>query len=452
MILRNLAWPSRCLLSLVCLLLTRSAIASDWVYFTEKDDTLWDLCLKYTNKRGCWIELGKYNGIANDRTIPIGTEVRIPAAWLLRQPAVGRLLDYTGDVTLLRSSGDSVAPEPGALLYLGDRLATGAGSVRIALGAGKQLQLRPGSELTLENLSSIESAAEAGEVSLTRGEVSVDVVPERGIRFQVDTPAAIAAVRGTGFRVASSASGKAEMRLEVLQGRVSAEGATRATVPRGQGLKVREGEAPGELVALLPAPVLTQQGTARRLPFTLAWNAAPGAVAWSVDIHDGAGDQDLLRTVTTSTPALLVEDLARQCYVVTLSAIDGQGFRGMESDHEVCVAPPLAVPAALTLRKHLKDHYGHEWVFDWRAVADASRYRVEVARDGQFAELVHSTTVPRNTVRLFGLGNGTYYLRVAAVDDQGAQGEYSDALRFEQKDRWGGALFGGALLALLALL
>ena len=46
-----------------------NAQADDWIVFAQEGDTLWDLCLKYTNKRGCWIELGKYNAISNDRAI-----------------------------------------------------------------------------------------------------------------------------------------------------------------------------------------------------------------------------------------------------------------------------------------------------------------------------------------------------------------------------------------------
>ena len=56
------------------------ALAQDWLYKARPGDTIWDLCLEYTARSGCWKELARYNNIADDRAIPPGEEIRIPIA------------------------------------------------------------------------------------------------------------------------------------------------------------------------------------------------------------------------------------------------------------------------------------------------------------------------------------------------------------------------------------
>lgn len=424
------------------------ARADDWIYFTVKGDTLWDLCLKYTNKRGCWIELGRYNKVANDRAMPVGTEVRIPAQWLLKQPVVGRVRAVTGEVSLQRRDGERLVPEARQLLHLGDTLVSGEGTARLELDQGGELLLRPNSQLELENLSSSESGGQASEIELLRGDVDIEIVPGRGTRFQIQTPAAVAAVRGTDFRVSSADRWGEEMRVEVLGGSVLVAGESDALLQRGQGVKVQEGEAPGELVPLLPAPDLDQAGAFVRLPSTLTWNAVPGAEEWCVDIHAADGDRDLLATRIAASPSLEMEDLGRECYLITLSAIDAEGFRGMESESQVCVGDPLNVPVGLAVRDHQQRRSGHTWSIGWQAMEEGDSYRVQLAHDAQFKDLIRTESVSENSLQLSGLANGRYYLRVAAVDAGGVQGAYSETLSLNQVDVLGAGLFAYALFLL----
>lgn len=452
---RTLHWASHCTLSaasiaLILLWASVPARADDWIYFTVKGDTLWDLCLKYTNKRGCWIELGRHNKVANDRAIPIGTEIRIPAEWLVKPPVVGRVLAVSGDVTLERRDGERLTPEPRELLYLGDTLASGEGSARVKLGQGDEVLLRPGSEFRLENLSSTKSGKGAREIELKRGNVDVKVLHDRGTRFQVDTPAAVAAVRGTDFRVSSSGDGGAEMRLEVLDGRVRVDGQVGGELlERGEGIKVREGRRPGEVVELLPAPAVEQAGATLRPPYSLSWNSSPGAERWYVDIRTPDGEHELLETRLTPTPGIDLEGLEPQCYQVEVSAIDSQDFRGFESANRVCLGDALDVPPAPEVLDHQQTRRGHDWSIGWQAVEGAVSYRVQVARDERFEELVLGEETTAARLPLSGLANGEYYLRVAAVDDKGVQGRYSEALAIHQVDVLGAGLFAYALFLLV---
>jgi hypothetical protein len=55
------------------------------------------------------------------------------------------------------------------------------------------------------------------------------------------------------------------------------------------------------------------------------------------------------------------------------------------------------------------------------------RYRVQVARDSGFADLVHDQTQSESLLRLAGEAPGTYYVRLRAIDARGEAGAFSTA-------------------------
>ena len=186
------------------LVLPSRVLAQDWIIRFHAGDTLWDLCIKYSNKRGCWIELGKYNNISDERTIQPGEEIRFPRAWLTSMPEVGQVESVSGDVRYEeKSRGAGVPLVVGQSLLLGSRIVSGDGRAQISLGNNSALLIRPDSELDLDSFSTGQGPGQVAELSLASGEVEVAVKPDSDSRFQIKTPAAIAAVRGTRYRVSS---------------------------------------------------------------------------------------------------------------------------------------------------------------------------------------------------------------------------------------------------------
>ena len=76
--------------------------------------------------------------------------------------------------------------------------------------------------------------------------------------------------------------------------------------------------------------------------------------------------------------------------------------------------------------------------FEWRPAESAVRYRFQIARNEWFGPVLNEgdETVPQGSVdireaaEIKGLPEGTYFWRVAAVDDGGAEGRWSQVYRF----------------------
>lgn len=315
-----------------------AAQARDWVYEAKPGDTLWDLCLEYTARPGCWLELGKYNGIVQDRRILPGTKIRIPLAWLLELPVVGTVLKVQGEVRYQPQDGANPVPlTEGEQLMLGSLITTLDGTARIALGEYGEVFIRPQSILELSDIS-VESTPD-GEtrLDLDRGNVEIAVQPKSRSRFEVHTPSAIAAVRGTRYRVV--AENRSATRSEVLEGLVAIEASSSVDVPGGFGLRAQQGVALGPPRKLLDPPRFSQASVNAAVPVVLAWAPDPLAHYWTLDLY--SDDGQLLANERLEQPRYAIEQLDLGCYSVTVRGVDQDGFNGMESDLPLCIeAPP----------------------------------------------------------------------------------------------------------------
>jgi hypothetical protein len=117
------------------------------------------------------------------------------SAWAEQQP-VGVVASLHGVATVVRTA----APEPALLkfrdgVFVRDRISTGEDSlVRILLGGKATVTVRERSILTITEVPGTST------VSLTSGKISVAVVKDRinpGETVQIQTPNAVAAIRGT---------------------------------------------------------------------------------------------------------------------------------------------------------------------------------------------------------------------------------------------------------------
>lgn len=320
----------------LALVSTRPVYAQDWVYEAQPGDTLWDLCLEYTAKRGCWQELGKYNRIANDRRIQPGTEIRIPVAWLLSLPVVGEVIGVEGEARYQEQDGSNPIPLiVGEQLVLGSIITTLEGSATISLGDYSEIFIRPQSVLELSNISVGNSKAKVTRLQLDKGNVEIRVTPGSRSRFEVHTPSAIAAVRGTRYRVATVQ--REATRSEVLTGLVAMRAETEKDVPAGFGLLAAKGEALGEPRKLLDPPRFESHDVTGAAPIVLKWERDPLAVQWLLDLYADSGA--FLYSTRTTTPTTSYESLALGCYNVIARAIDADGFNGLESEVVLCVEP-----------------------------------------------------------------------------------------------------------------
>ncbi len=326
------------LLLITLFVLAAPAQARDWVYETKPGDTLWDLCLEYTARPGCWLELGKYNGIVQDRRILPGTKIRIPLSWLLELPVVGTVLKVQGEVRYQPQDGANPLPlAVGDQLMLGSLITTLDGTARIALGEYGEVFIRPQSVLELSDIS-IESTPDGQtRLDLDRGNVEIAVQPKSRSRFEVHTPSAIAAVRGTRYRVV--AENRSATRSEVLEGLVAIEASSSVDVPGGFGIRARQGVALGPPRKLLDPPRFAQSTVNAAVPVVIEWAPDPLAKYWTLDLY--SADGQLLANERLEQPRYSIEQLDLGCYTVTVRGVDQEGFNGMESDLPLCIEAPL---------------------------------------------------------------------------------------------------------------
>jgi ferric-dicitrate binding protein FerR (iron transport regulator) len=118
-------------------------------------------------------------------------------------------VNLSGDVTVLEGDAWQTVQE-GQVFSAGDRLKTGENStLQLALADGSSIALGADSDLTLAQLS---SGAEGSVTLLSLASGLLDAIVQKlklGSRFEIQTPTAVAAVKGTDFEVSGADTGSA---------------------------------------------------------------------------------------------------------------------------------------------------------------------------------------------------------------------------------------------------
>src|SRR5271156_2916452 len=125
----------------------------------------------------------------------------------LAQTAAGSFQSVSGQVQIQRAGGATIGAASGVGVNVGDRIITGAnGHAVIILNDQSRLELGPASSITLDEFT-VTGGATATRVSLFSGVMRSLVNAASGgapANYQVHTPNAVAAVRGTRFDTAYS--------------------------------------------------------------------------------------------------------------------------------------------------------------------------------------------------------------------------------------------------------
>jgi hypothetical protein len=171
---------------------------------------------------------------------------------------VGAVAALEGSADALRQGGDWTALAAGDPVMLGDRLRTAAASkLKVLFRDDSVLTLAASSEMTVDE-QVVAPAAPASRFSLLVGTVRAvvtDAYGASGAHFEVETPTAIAGVRGTGF-IANYDAGKEETVVvglfdtTTVRSRADARARHAVALGPGQGTTVRRGSMP-----LTPRPM-----------------------------------------------------------------------------------------------------------------------------------------------------------------------------------------------------
>ncbi|MEW6119612.1 MAG: FecR domain-containing protein [Pseudomonadota bacterium] len=402
----------------------------EWRYTLRPGDTLIGLSQRYLAHPAGWARLQRHNRIADPRRLVPGTTLRIPLAWLRQTPSPATVVAVSGTVRVTPPGEEARAPVAGESLYAGTALGTAQNSsVTLRFADGSTLVLQPGARMILDTVSVYAGGGMTDtRLRLQQGRVEVGANPSRtsGSRLQVITPSAVAAVRGTRFRVEA---GAALAREETLEGAVVFGAAGRdVDVAAGLGSVAESGKPPSPPVALLPAPDVS--GLSVRydsLPLRFDLPALAGATQWIGQIAPDDRFEQVLLEKSDDAPRLSFADLPDGDYTLRVRVADVLGLQGRDALHAFTLdARPFApLPAAPDARVRTARP-----TLQWSAVSGSEAYRIELARDAGFAGKIVAARTDRTQWRVDApLAPGPYHWRVASIAGTDT-GPFSPAQRF----------------------
>ena len=389
-----------------------------------------------------WLILQKLNHIKNPRHMQLGKILRVPLSLVKQLPAPAEIVMVSGHAGILKADKSVQPVAAGQQLTAGAELITGENSkLNIKFSDGSIVSMQSKSTMKLDTLSMYSGGGMVDtKLRLQQGKVETEANPARlqGNQMQIITPTAVAAVRGTKFRVSADV---VSIKQETLEGKVALMAAGQeVAVDKGFGSLSEGGNAPLPPVLLLPAPVIGNLPIKlEAVPVAFSMSAQDGAVAWLGKISNEPQFNTILDEQLSQGSNLSFSDLPDGKYYLKVRAKDKQGLEGYDATHEFNLnarpfAPKVAAPAqAATVREANPE-------LTWTKIEQANEYLLELARDADFKQLLDSRRVPNTTYKIErNLEPGQYFWRLASVDSATDkvedQGPYATASSFTYKPK-----------------
>lgn len=406
----------------------------EWRYTVRPGDTLIGLGRTYLNNPDDWRELQRLNRVINPYHLFPGTSLRVPLTLLKQQPAPAKVVSVSGQVTATLPGAAASVLAAGGTLTAGTVVQSRNGSAVIEFADGSRLILQPNSSLKLDTLSVYAGGGMVDtrvRLQQDRAELKANPQKQHGNRLQVITPSAVAAVRGTIFRVSAD---EAAMREETLEGQVGVEASgEEVVVAMAQGTLAETGKPPKQPVALLGVPDVSKlPAKLDRYPLRFPLPELKGAENWSGQISPDDSFSAILLDKESKGPVLAFADLPDGKYFLRLRGVDALGLHGLDSQHEFEVDahpfPPIPGNPANEGKVRVAQP-----MMDWTQSQEAKRYRVQLSRDAAFDNMLTQEVVEKAGYQPAALQEGEYFWRVASIDAAGEQGPYTDTRRFTYK-------------------
>lgn len=423
----------RTFLLCVIILISMPVHGVDWVYTVVDGDNLWDFSSKYLDSVMRFEQIRKLNNIKNPKRLKPGSWLRVPMKWIRRNAVPAQLGLVEGQVEITRSDGtEEKGVKPGALIHLGDTLKTGHGSsAAIVFADTTKLTLHSDAEMRFDHLSAHgETGMVDSRIHLSQGRLKTQVKPAvgPGSRFEIKTPSAITAVRGTAYRVSISPKGEFS-NIEVLEGSVVVSGADQQTlVAAGYGTRVSQGQPPIKPKKLLPSPQLSQiPEPLRALNWRLNWQPLEGANSYRVEISRSNRRDVVLWELKTNESSINLPDLADGSYWLRVRGIDSTWLEGNSVEHGIILDRHPLAPQSLSPEDGEMLNSGNIDL-QWERSSDAHSYFLEVATDLSFENTIVAIEIAKanNFVMTDVSKPGVYYWRVSAKSESGELGPAGD--------------------------
>ena len=413
-----------------------AAQGADWLYLTYPGDTLIGIGKQYLKNPNDWPKVQVANTVDDPKHLPANTRIRIPVALLKVTPAPVTVTAVTGNTRYKTAEGAFQPLAAGAQLHGGETVLTGPrSSAAYRFADGTTLTQQDSSKLSFGRLAAYgKTGMVSTELSLDSGRLeasaSKQLAPAGG--FKVNTPVAVAGLRGTGFRLNVAEDGKS-LRNEVLEGAVAVSGqGGEVRVEGGYGTVAELGKPPLPPRPLLAAPPAEGlPAKVLRLPLALSWQPVPGARAYRAQLAKTADFAEILLDDKVEGPAVKwPDDLPDGAYFLRLRAIDDAGLEGLNRDLSLELdAHPL--PPVLVSPAEGERLYRNDAVLAWAAALGAQGYAIQLTQDPGFTRDVLERRLAAVLNLRESLADGDWYWRAASLDEKGQPHVWGDSRRFK---------------------
>ncbi|MBL4799155.1 MAG: FecR domain-containing protein [Oleispira sp.] len=322
----------------------------DLIYTVQENDTVWGVCKIYVTDPLCWLKLVEYNQLKNPKYLPPKSIIKIPKSWLIDHSTTALVIAVEGDVLLVRKNSQQERRlNTGDLLSQEDIVKSMDGTAMIKFADNSRLLLKANSIIRMDSLQFNDLTRLIDtRVELLKGRVKsqVERLSNKNSHYYIFTPAAVAAVRGTEFRVSrskNSVTNAVEMRTELLTGAllVSSD-INQKKVKSGQGVLAIEGVGVSEPIKLLPRPLMAlNESQSIALPLLLKWQAIEQAQSYKVTLI--SKDSQIWER-TTENSELLIEDINSGQYQLLIRGVDSKGFEGRNRRLNIEFSEPTPAP------------------------------------------------------------------------------------------------------------
>jgi hypothetical protein len=298
-------------------------------YIVQPGDTIEGFAKKYLLSRRAIDDTLALSHIPALRKLAVGETLVIPVSALRWTPVNGRVKAFRGQIAV--GGKPAVA---GSVIRDGAIVTTAADSfVALEFPDGSMATMPSNSAVRIVSLRRYILTGDVDRRFLIqRGQSEWQVTPatHRGDRFEVRTPVALAAVRGTRFRVTydgdTSRSGSGVVKGEVA---FQTDATPQPTaLPIGFGAVTDRAGAVDKRV-LLVAPELSGRYAIQKRA-TVGFTAAPvaGAVKYLFEVGRDAALLDSVSNTIAATPEATLPPLADGAYFLRVSAVDAVGLQG----------------------------------------------------------------------------------------------------------------------------
>ncbi len=415
-----------------------AASEDDYILRVTERQTLIQIGQKYLKNPDDWKEVARINGISNVDLIYPGQEIAIPFH-LLKNESLSGEVSFVGGVASRRSGDAGWTPlQSGDRVREGDEIRTGPdGGVEIKYADNATIFLRAESEMAIKKSRMESEDSLVMVLYLKIGRIITRLRKATGTesRYIIETPSAVAAARGTHYRV----RGDLETTFtEVFDGSVRVGAMERhVDLEKNEGSRVKKGAAPEPARQLLPSPrPLDARENYGAFPVAIRFSGIDGAVSYRcVLARDREMKEIVLEKEIQPAAALEIAELQDGVYYLLANSVDDIGLESAPSDLATFrirthPKPPVILsPGGLfgTIR-------GAEARIKWRGAPDAAAHHIVIARDWYFENIVYennhvegdSTTIPLP-------GPGTYFLKISGIASDGWEGAFCGWKSFRVK-------------------